>query len=129
MCLMTTHFHLIVWQHQPDALRRLMQSVLTGYGRYYNRKYGTGGALYDGPFRSRHLESDKQIRWAIGYVHANHPSGLGYRYSTHNAYLDDHKRPGWLNADLALASFGDVNSYRAYMQDRAVRVELNELFF
>lgn len=128
-CLMTTHFHLIVWQHEPEALRRLMQSVTTAYVRIYNRKYGTSGALFAGPFRSRHLEDHKQLRWATAYVHANHPSGPGYRYSTHNAYVDEHQRPGWLAVEIVLAAFGDSNSYAEYMQSHATRAELNDRFF
>lgn len=129
MCLMTTHFHLVLFQQQPDAMRRFMQSVLTGYGRYYRDKYGTSGALYNGPFRSRHLKNYKESRWAIGYVHDNHPSGANYRYSTHAAYLDDHKRPGWLAVELGLEAFDGVSNYVQYMRDRSTRADLNANFF
>jgi REP element-mobilizing transposase RayT len=129
MCLMTTHFHLIVWQHQDEAMRRLMQSVLTGYGRYYNGKYGTQGPLFAGPFRSRRLVGKKDLLWTTAYVHANHPSGPTYRYSTHNAYLDDHERPGWLTTRRSLAAFGDAERYASYMDAHATRAALNERFF
>ena len=78
-------------------MTRLMQSLMIAYVRYYNRKYGISGPLFAGAFRSRPLTTDKDLRWAIAYVHANHPSGPTYRYSSHNAYLDDHQRPGWLS--------------------------------
>lgn len=126
---MTTHFHLVVVQNEPDALRRFMQSVLTGYGRYYRDKYGTSGSLYDGPFRTRHLENDKEARWAIAYVHDNHPTGANYRYSSHAAYLDDHKRPGWLAVVLGLDSFDEEHDYVTYMRDKATRAELNANLF
>jgi hypothetical protein len=129
MCLMTTHFHLIVWQHEDEAMRRLMQSVLTAYVMRYNRKYRTAGPLFAGPFRSRPLIGDKQLRWATAYVHANHPSGPEYKYSTHTAYLDDHQRPGWLSINPTIAAFGDVNQYAAYMDAHATRAALNDRFF
>jgi REP element-mobilizing transposase RayT len=129
VCLMNSHFHLIVWQHEPEAMRRLMQSITTSYVRLYNRKYGTDGPLFAGPFRSRALEGGKDIRWTIAYVHANHPTGPTYRYSTHNAYLDDHKRPGWLALDRGLAAFGDKRGYELFMRDHATRAALNDRFF
>lgn len=129
MCLMTSHFHLIIWQNEDEAMRRLMQSVMTGYVRYYNRAYGTSGPLFSGPFRSRALVSKKEVRWATAYVHANHPSGLDYRFSTHAAYIDAHRRPGWLSVDRTLAAFGGEDAYAVFMQDHATRAELNARFF
>lgn len=126
---MTTHFHLILWQHEPESMRRFMQSVTTAYVRIYNRKYGGEGPLFSGAFRSRYLESRKQLRWAVAYVHANHPSGLDYRFSTHAAYIDAHRRPGWLSVDRALAAFGGEDAYATFMQDHATRAELNARFF
>lgn len=126
---MTTHFHLIVWQSQPGAMTRLMNSISIAYVRYYNLKYATTGPLFAGPFRSRALTGDKDLRWTTAYVHANHPSGPGYRYSTHNAYLDDHLRPGWLTVDKTLAAFGDGLAYADFMRAHATRAELNARFF
>ncbi|MGH2959131.1 MAG: transposase [Solirubrobacterales bacterium] len=129
MCLMTTHFHLIIWQHESEALRRLMQSVMIAYVRSYNRKYGTSGALFAGPFRARQLIGRKDLRWTTAYVHANHPEGPNYRFSTHRAYLDDLDRPGWLNTTLALDAFGGRTAYATFMRDHATRAELNARFF
>ncbi|MBJ7353292.1 MAG: hypothetical protein JHC98_00570 [Thermoleophilaceae bacterium] len=129
VCLMTTHFHLIVWQSESGALTRLMNSLTIAYVRYYNRKYGTSGPLFAGPFRSRHLRSQKDLRWTTAYVHANHPTGPTYRYSTHNAYVDEHLRPGWLAAERGLSAFTDMNDYESYMRAHAIRAELNARFF
>jgi REP element-mobilizing transposase RayT len=129
VCLMTTHFHLVIWQLEADAVRRFMQSLLTSYVRYYNRKYNAGGALFDGPFRSRPLNTNKQIRWAVAYVNANHPSGPDYRYSTHCAFIDEHVQPGWLKPERALMVFGGREQYATYMRDHATRAELNARFF
>lgn len=128
-CLMTTHFHLIVWQHEREALRRLMMSVLSTYVRYYNARYGTSGPLFSGPFKTKPITNAKQYRWTTAYVHANHPSGPEYRYSSHRAFVDDGRRPGWLAAERALAEFGGTHDYLRYMADHAVRAKLNRAFF
>lgn len=128
-CLMTTHFHLIVWQSEIGALRRLLSSVMTAYVRYYNRRYGLTGPLFAGPFRSRPLTSTKELLWATAYVHANHPSGPGYAYSSHRAFVDEHARPPWLAATHVLEQFGGTDAYSGYMHRHAERATLNREFF
>lgn len=129
LCLVVNHFHMIVWQHAPDAMSRLIQSVLIAYTRHYNRKYNQQGPLFDGPFRSRPITDNKDLRWTTAYVHANHPSGLDYRYSTHRSFIDDHQRPPWIDTDKTLQVFGGRDGYKAFMRDRATRAELNRRFF
>jgi hypothetical protein len=129
MCLMTTHFHLIVWQFQVETMRRLIQSVITAYVRMYNNKYGLSGPMFNGPFRSRPIANNRELRWVTAYVHANHPDGPGYRYSTHRAHLDDHDRPGWLQTRRVLAAFGGREAYAEFMADRDLRAQLNVRFF
>jgi hypothetical protein len=128
-CLMTTHFHLIIWQDTDGELRRLMNSVLSAYVRYYNDRHGTSGPLFDGPFRSNPILDAKQFRWTTGYIHDNHPSGTDYLYSSHIAFVDERVRPGWLAADRALAEFGTTDAYHRFMQQRATRADLNRVFF
>lgn len=129
MCLMTTHFHLVIWQKQNDSLRCLMQGLISSYTRYFNRRHDTAGPLFDGEYRARPLSNPKDLCWAIAYVHDNHPSGLEYRYSTHGAYLRPDDCPGWLNTKTPLKYFGGVDGYRSFLANRDRRAELNHAFF
>lgn len=129
LCLMTTHYHLIVNQLEPGALSRFMASLMNAYAKYFNRRHGKDGSLFAGPYRARRLESPKQYRWAVGYVHDNHPSGPGYEFSTHTAFMDEDRRPGWLAAGAALRQFGGRGGYERFMDDRALRARLQSEFF
>lgn len=128
-CLMTTHFHLIVWQKKPDALRRLMQSVISSYTRYFNKRHGTAGPLFAGPFRARPITTRKDFRWTIAYVHDNHPTGPDYRYSSHRAFMNDENRPAWLNTATPLKRFASISEYREFLDKREERAALNTFFF
>lgn len=128
-CLMTTHFHLIVWQSESEALRRLIQSVLSTYVRYYNAKYGLHGPLFAGPFRSRPLKNAKDLRWTTAYVHANHPSGPDYGFSSHRLWIDDMECPGWMRPLTAIDAFHGIENYIEFMDKHAERARLNRLFF
>lgn len=117
-CLMTTHFHLVLWQRSPEALALLMDTVLTAYGRYFNEKYNTTAPLFAGPYRAKRVTSAKYFRWLIGYVHENHPSGLDYAFSSHEAWIDDLRRPGWLAPEPGLKVFGGIAAYTSYLEQR-----------
>lgn len=128
-CLMTTHFHLVVWQRQTEALRRFMQSLISSYVRYYNRRHNKSGPLFVGPFRARPITTRKDFRWAIAYVHDNHPTGPGYRYSSHRAFIDEDLRPAWLNTATPLKRFDSITEYRDFLYKREERAALNDFFF
>lgn len=69
-CLMTNHFHLVV--ETPGAnLGRFMQSVLTGYGVYYNRRHRTHGHVTQGRYGARLVEGDAYLLKLSRYVHLN----------------------------------------------------------
>ena len=38
---------------------------------YFNTKYGHSGVLFQGRFRSNHLDSDPYFKWIFPYVHLN----------------------------------------------------------
>lgn len=125
MCLMTTHFHLVLWQRMSGGMERLMRRVIGAYTSYFNRRHGTSGSLFSGEYRARQLEDAKNFMWAVAYVHDNHPSGLNYRYSTDRCYRNADDAPGWLNVEAALAVFGGRAAYRSYMEKHARRSALD----
>lgn len=128
-CLMTTHYHLILGQNRPDELARFMAALIAAYVKYFNRRHHRGGALFAGPYRSRRFDTPKQFRWAVGYVHDNHPTGVNYRFSSHRAWIDEHKRPTWLSVEPALRQFGDEDGYKRFLKNRDTRKSLQSEFF
>lgn len=128
-CLMGTHYHLVLWQRDQGALRSFMASVITAYVKYFNRRHGSRGPLFAGPFRARHLSTPKQFRWAIAYVHDNHPAGVNHRFSSHRAWIDEARRPPWLSVDPALRQFGGAIGYQRYLDNRSTRKSLQSEFF
>ncbi|MFT4049366.1 MAG: transposase [Solirubrobacterales bacterium] len=128
-CLMPNHFHLIVWQQKDEALRRLVQSVLNAYVRIYNQKYGIAGPMFKGPFRCVPITDNKQLRYTTAYVNLNHRDGPEYRYSSHAAYVDEARRPGWLTTYRTLELFGSVENYERFAADTTTRKQLNRQFF
>lgn len=123
--LLTSHFHLVLWQKTAGGIERLMRRVLAIYTRYYNRKYRTEGALFPGPYRSSRIEGRKSFRWRVAYVHANHKRlRLGWRFSTHASLIDEDP-PTWLEAEKTLRAFDGHSEYLAYMEKYLARKDLD----
>lgn len=69
-CLMTTHFHLLVYSPRGEidvALRRIQHE----HTRRFNRRRGRDGTLYRSRFTSKPVDSFAYLQLLIGYIDAN----------------------------------------------------------
>jgi len=109
-CLMTNHVHLLI-ERQADTIGRIMHRVLTGYSRYYNRRYRRVGHLLEGRHKSILCQSERYLAELVRYIHLN-PVRAGmvrepeeYDYSSHRAYLGL-EPAGLVDVDPVLRHFG-----------------------
>ena len=70
-CLMPNHFHLLIKERREGGLTRFMQKLGTSYTMYFNAKNQRSGALFVGPFRSRHVDDDRYLSRVVPYIHLN----------------------------------------------------------
>ena len=90
-CLMDNHFHLILRQNGPVPISRAMRSLLAGYTRMYNPKYGTVGSLFQGRFGSREVRDEYDLIRLSRYIHLNPAPFLDFRtylWSSYRQYTD-----------------------------------------
>src|SRR3989338_11634376 len=69
--LMPNHFHLILSQAREGGITTFMRKVLTSYTMYFNTKYDHSGVVFQGAFKSKHIDSEPYFRWIYSYVHLN----------------------------------------------------------
>ncbi len=69
--LMPNHFHLLVSEKVEGGISLFMQKVSTAYTMYFNKRYDRSGALFQGTFKSVHIDTDTQFRYLFSYIHAN----------------------------------------------------------
>lgn len=70
-CLMPNHFHILAHEKVDGGISKYMLKLLTGYTMYFNKKYNRTGSLYEGTFKSTHLDSDRYLRYIYSYIHLN----------------------------------------------------------
>ena len=68
--LMKNHLHLLV-EVEEMPLSRLMQSLLFRYTRYFNRRYGEVGHLFQGRYKAIVCDKDAYLLELVRYIHLN----------------------------------------------------------
>lgn len=69
--LMPNHFHILITEKEEKGISKFMQKLSTGYVMYFNKKYKRTGSLFEGKFKSKHLDSDEYLKYIFSYIHLN----------------------------------------------------------
>ncbi|MCX6143445.1 MAG: transposase [Ignavibacteriales bacterium] len=70
-CLMPNHYHMLVRQDLTGSISRFLQTTFNAYVQYFNILERHSGTLFQGPAKSRLIESDAQLMRCLAYVHTN----------------------------------------------------------
>ena len=70
-CLMTNHFHLLLWPHEDGDLSRWMQWLMTAHVRRYHRHYKGSGHIWQGRFKAFPIQDDEHFLAVLRYVERN----------------------------------------------------------
>lgn len=69
--LMPNHFHLVLKPIKDEGITKFMRKLATAYSMYFNIKYEHSGVLFQGRFKSSHINSESYFRYIFLYVHLN----------------------------------------------------------
>jgi len=105
--LMPNHFHLIVKQLSDGGIEKFMRKLGIGYAMYFNIRQQRVGALFQGRFKAKLIESDEQLLHLTRYIHIN-PIKL---------HQPDYKEVGLKNKAMALDFLNNFkwSSYRHFV--------------
>lgn len=77
-CLMPNHFHIYIkcckkghYQNGKNNISEFMHKLSTSYAKYFNKKYKRTGGIFEGTFKSVHINNDNQARYLFSYIHLN----------------------------------------------------------
>jgi putative transposase len=69
--LMPNHVHLLMTPSEGPSISRLMQALGRQYVRWFNRRHGRTGTLWEGRFRASVIESDRYLLVCSRYIEMN----------------------------------------------------------
>ena len=70
-CLMSNHFHLVLWPYEDGDIGKWMHWLLTSHVRRHHKRRGTDGRIWQGPFRSFPIEQDEHLLNVMRYTERN----------------------------------------------------------
>lgn len=82
--LMPNHFHILVKQEKEKGVSEYMQKIQNAYAKYFNTKNKRVGHLFSGPFKSVHVQDDRQLLHLSAYIHKNPKALKGWEKRIEN---------------------------------------------
>jgi len=70
-CLLPNHYHFILKQICDGGISKFMQKLGTGYTMYFNKKNSRSGALFQGRFKAKKIETQETLNYLSVYVNLN----------------------------------------------------------
>lgn len=126
-CLMSNHFHILIYQKNARYLEKLMRSIMTSYSMYFNLKYRHTGPVFESRYKSVRIDQEKYLQHITRYIHLNPRLWQRYKYSSLKYYRDG-KEPDWLNNARILDMFTYRCEYMNFVADyENMRDTLNEI--
>ena len=134
--LMSNHVHLLI--ETPKApLSRIMQLINFTYTRYFNRKYGKVGHLFQGRYKAILCDRDKYLLGLVRYIHLNPVRAKivslphEYLWSSHSEYIALKKGLVDTNRVLRLFSESVSQARRLYREfvDEALGAGRDESYY
>jgi REP element-mobilizing transposase RayT len=119
--LMPNHFHLLVEIIEVPT-SRLMQALLTGYARWFNRVHGRRGHVFQGRYKAVVCERESYLLELVRYIHLN-PVRAGlvkqpgaWKWSGHGEYLGVVRR-GLIDPGPVQGQMARPTQYAAFVRE------------
>ncbi len=124
-CLMPNHYHFLLRQDGETIISDLMQETFNSYSKAFNKMYNRTGTLFEGPFKSIHVDKNNYLIHLCRYIHRNPLEAdlvnnlTEWPFSNYPEWIG--KRSGRL-VDLALIKsyFMTAESYREFVLDCSI---------
>lgn len=127
-CLISNHFHLLVYQVESAAMKKLMHSIMTSYSRYFNLKYKRSGPLFESRYKASLINQDRYLLHVTRYIHLNPRLWRTYRYSSLKYYTSSVSQPKWLQVLRIRELFDDESDYEQFVADYEAHKQMLDEF-
>lgn len=98
--LLDNHFHLLLREIKEGGVTAFMTSIGLGMSKCFNEKYGGKGSIFQGAYKSRTIQDDRQLRYVSAYIQVKNSFEIysggftkaakefdrAYEWAVHNPY-------------------------------------------
>lgn len=115
------HYHFILEQLEDGGIEKFMQKFGAGYTKYFNYKHKRSGVLFQGRFKSVHVDSNEYLLHLSVYINLNNlVHKLGLRHprskSSWDEYIKDCEVKFCKNKEVILGQFRNKKEYKKFAE-------------
>ncbi|OGF64502.1 hypothetical protein A2Z53_03300 [Candidatus Giovannonibacteria bacterium RIFCSPHIGHO2_02_42_15] len=120
-CLNPNHYHFILKQSSEKGIERFMHRLGMGYAKFFNNKYKRSGALFQGTFKARHINTNEYLLHLSAYINLNykvHKLGHGAFRSSWGAYnmLTKNTKEDFIDVEIITSQFRNFEEYKEFAE-------------
>ena len=122
---MPNHFHFLLKQTQERGIRRFVSNFQNSFAKTFNLKNDRNGALFQNPFKAKHVESDEIFTHISRYIHLNPVTSYLCRIeelpmqpnTSYPGYVGKVVK-NFVNTDFLLRIFGSKEAYDQFVKNQ-----------
>lgn len=123
-CLNPNHYHFILKQLRDNGIKNFMHKLSTSYTNYFNKKNKRSGSLFQGPFKSVHIDSNEYLLYLSAYVNKNnfihgYDKNDNWPYSSLPDYLGE-RNGKLINKEIILGQFKSADEYKEFLESNSL---------
>ena len=121
-CVNPNHFHFILEQVADKGIEKFMHKIGMGYAKYFNTKYKRSGALFQGKFKAKLIDSNEYLLHLSAYINLNDKAhSRGHSVSTigqtsWNEYTKGDFVNGLCKKEIILSQFKNREGYQKFAE-------------
>lgn len=129
--IMDNHYHLLI-ETQKENIATFMRIVNANYAKYYNKKYGRSGHLWQDRYKSRYITSEDYLYTLIKYIEYNPiEAGLAqkvseYPFTLASSIFNAKEHYPCSNQSLLIQEF-DIRTLHEFLDSSLTQEELEYL--
>lgn len=123
-CLNPNHYHFILRQVADRGIEKFMHKIGISHTKYFNKKNKRSGYLFQGAFKSVHIDTNEYLLYLSAYVNMNnfihgYNRKNDWPYSSLFDYLGKRKS-GFINIDTVAKQFNNPREYEKFAKNNAL---------
>lgn len=124
-CLNPNHYHFILEQVLDNGIEKFLHRLGTGYTKYFNNKHKRSGYLFQGAFKSSHINSDEYLLHVNAYVNLNNRvhkiKDKNLNWNSWNEYVGKTKN-SFCKKDIIIGQFKSLEEYKNFAENSLVDI-------
>ena len=115
-CLNSNHYHFLLEQVAENGIEKFMHRLGTGYTKYFNIKNKRSGSLFQGRYKSAHIDNNEYLLHLSSYINQNNK--IHKNNNLYKSSLDEYTSINntFCKKDIILDQFKNISEYNEFLK-------------